>query len=825
MPKSNFLLKLVFSLFILLQIFNPLTYADDDTTATTTTGAATTTKADDSVLGISTSTTNVKNKDPSKLLRTSSLLTCMENSQFSSSFFDVTYFPGNTSVVFNIEAVTTISSKVEIEFQVIAYGLNIIQRSINLCSLNEKSLCPLSAGRIDISSTYQITSDVVDNIPSVAYTVPDLDALVRVYAYSLDDDGNADTSDPVACVLAPLTNGKTVQTKYASWPIAAISGVGVLTSAFYSVMGHSATSAHIASNSISLFVYFQNLAITAMMGVAKVPPIAAAWTQNFQWSMGIINAGFMQKIFKWYVQATGGTSTNILANKSILSIYVQKLKNKLKHKLAKRAITLSGSFDDSVFDDTSVYTTNERNITAVASKTLLVRGIERVAYKADIELSNFFLTGIVFLLFFIFCMCLLLFCLKSLLELLVRTKAMNPDNTKFFEFRKSWGNIIKGTMYRIALIAFPQVTLLCIWEFTQQDSVACMVDSAVILLIILCLMVYGTTRVVIKGLQSSKIYKNPAYLLYGDSEFLNKYGFLYVQFKATAYWWLVPLISYSLLRSLFVAALQTKGKAQSLIVFIIELFYFVGLCVFRPYMDKRTNIFNISIHLINLLNSIFFLFFSNLFGQPMIVSSVMAIVLFVMNAVVALYLLVFTIVTCVLAVLHKNPDSRYQPMKDDRVSFIPRAGGMATMDNKAAELNDLSKAVMVTNETENQKLQRDNAFQLGSQSDSSKRKLLMDDDNEDYELESNSIWSKKDSFGRQQQTQSDDPDVVTRSESYLDVQQPLSSLNNQNHSQQPPLSNSAQYYSQTNNNNNNPYQNFTSNNRNTNNNPYSSGYR
>ncbi|RKP28913.1 TRP-domain-containing protein, partial [Metschnikowia bicuspidata] len=40
----------------------------------------------------------------------------------------------------------------------------------------------------------------------------------------------------------------------------------------------------------------------------------------------------------------------------------------------------------------------------------------------------------------------------------------------------------------------------------------------------------------------------------------------------------------------------------------------------------------------------------------------------------ALFLLIFTVVTCVLALVYKNPDARYQPMKDDRVSFLPRLG-------------------------------------------------------------------------------------------------------------------------------------------------------
>lgn len=646
----------------------------------------------------------------SRHLRTSSLLTCMENSAFTASYFDVRYYPGNQSVVFKIDATTTISENVTIKAEVITYGLKVVERTFNLCSLNEDTLCPLSAGRIDVRSSYSISSSITNQIPNVAYTIPDLDAQVRVVVYAEDDTSQ---SDPLACVQAVLSNDKTVQTKYASWPIAAVSGVGVLTSGFVSVIGYSTTAAHIASNSISLFIYFQNLAITAMMGVSRVPPIAAAWTQNFQWSMGIIKVDFMQSIFDWYVQATGGVSTVVVANRDILSISVQK---RNLERLAKR-LTLASSSDysfDSLLDNSDLYTTTERNTTEYSSRILVLRGIERVAYKAGIELSNFFLTGIVFFLFFLFCVVVCLIFFKALLEVLTRARLMS-ESTNFFQYRKSWGSIIKGTLFRLAIIAFPQVSLLSIWEFTQIDSPAVVVSAVVMLVVVTGVLAYGATRIMIKGRESMRLYKNPAYLLFGDINFLNRFGFLYTQFQADKFWWLVPLLTYSLLRSLFVAVLQNYGKAQAMVVFVIELFYFAALCWIRPYMDKRTNAFNIAIHLVNLINALFFLFFSNLFKQPAIVSSVMAVILFVLNAVFALFLLIFTIVTCTLALLHRNPDARYEPLKDDRVSFIPKIQGpngpaFQNSSKSEAELFDLRKAAMDTNETDQEKMLRADTF-------------------------------------------------------------------------------------------------------------------
>lgn len=252
---------------------------------------------------------------------------------------------------------------------------------------------------------------------------------------------------------------------------------------------------------------------------------------------------------------------------------------------------------------------------------------------------------------------------------------------KFNEYRQQWGSIIKGALYRLLVIAFPQVAVLCLWELTTRDSAGTVVVAVFLFIIVFALLYQAGTRVFLRGRRSVQQFKNPAYLLYGDGEFLNKFGFVYVQFRADCYYFVLICLTYVFLKSLFVAVLQKQGKAQSVIVFAIELIYLVGVCYIRPFMDKRTNAFNITIAVINTINALFFMFFSYIFGQPQIVGSVMGIVYFVLNAAFALFLLVFTIVTCVLALVYKNPDTRYQPMKDDRVSFIPR------FDNKKGDRN------------------------------------------------------------------------------------------------------------------------------------------
>lgn len=631
----------------------------------------------------------VSASNSTKSLLALSLLTCMDNSQVWSSYFDVVYYPSQKVVNFDIQAVSNINGvNVTATIQLIVYGLKVLSQDVDLCDLSELlGICPLTSGHLDISYKYDVPSLISNQIPGVAFTIPDIDARVRINL------NNKESGAPLACVEATVTNGKTVQTKYAAWPIAAISGLGVITSGVISVIGHSSTAAHIASNSMSLFVYFQSLAITSMLAVAKAPPIAAAWAQNFQWSLGVIRTAFIQDIANWYLQSTGGTPTNILGDNHY-SISVQKRSfdfnnNPLAQtfgnpiELAKRAITLDT--DHSGLSDrlnSTLYTTNEKEA-SLGTKVLVLRGIQRVAYLAHIEITNLYMTTTIFLLFFAFLVVAVMTFFKAIIEICIRSKMMNEG--KFLEYRLQWLNIIKGAMFRLLVVSMPQVLVLGLWELTVHDSAGIVVVAVFLIIVNLGLLVYAAAKVILRGRRSVRDHKNAAYLLYGDGRFLNKFGFVYVQYRADCYYFLIVTLAYVLFKTLFVAVLQSHGRVQAVIVFVIELAFCVAVCWIRPYMDKRTNGFNITISVINTINALFFMFFSYVFGQPQVVAAVMGVVYFVLNAAFALFLLIFTIVTCTLALVYKNPDTRYQPMKDDRVSFLPRMGAKS---NKAAAGQD-----------------------------------------------------------------------------------------------------------------------------------------
>ena len=522
------------------------------------------------------------------MLTTSSLQTCQANSSFSANLFQVALTPGNKTVSFNVNGESSISGNVLIELQLVAYGLNVYSTTLNPCEIGLSGLCDMHPGNVQIHSANNvIPASVLSQVPGVAYTVPDLQATVRVLFNS------SKTGEPLACVEANLSNGKTVDQEAVAWVTAIIAGLGLIASAITSGLGHSNTAAHVASNALALFGYFQSQAFIGMTAV-PLPPIVASWTQNFQWSMGIIRVGFLETLATWYQRSTGGTAAQLLEELAVESVLLEK---RSLGDLVTRATTSDSG---------------------ASGNTVVLHGIRRVGFRAGIESTNVFMTGYIFFLVFVIFTVMAVIIAKLMCELLV--KAGHLKGEKFQDFRNGWTTVLKGVLYRIALIGFPQMVVLCFWEFVQKDSGGEVVLAVFSLFTMLGVLAWAASKVIRLARRSISMHKNPAYILYSDPVSLNKWGFLYVQFKATAYYFVVPILGYILIKGLFIGTVQSSGVVQSIALVIIEAAMLITVCILRPYMDKKTNAFNISICAINFVSAVFLLVFTGVFDQPVSLS-------------------------------------------------------------------------------------------------------------------------------------------------------------------------------------------------------------
>jgi hypothetical protein len=522
----------------------------------------------------------------------------------------------------------------------------------------------MSTGQIDIQSNVLLDASTVNQIPSIAYGVPDLDATVKIQI-----NGTSQPDVSLACVEADLSNGQTVDQKGVGWTTAVIAGMALVASAVTSGLGHSNTAAHVAANALSLFGYFQAQAIIGLTSV-PLPPIVQSWTQNFQWAMGIIEVDFLQSIFTWYQKSTGGTPATLL--NTLTTTSVQVTKRSLEATVGKR------SMDKTIQLLNVAHALSKRTNTATTTTgAYVVKGMKRVAFRASIEATNLFLTGLTFFCIFIVFTIIFVALFKGYCELAVKMKWMKND--KFQDFRNGWFTVLKGIMFRMVLIGYPQMTILCLWEFTQVDS-----PAEVVLAIFFFFfgmtgtLAWAAMKVIRIAKRSVDMHKNPAYILYSDPSALNKWGFLYVQFRATAYYFILPTLVYILIKGMFIAFGQKSGTVQAIALVLIEAAVLIAASVIRPWMDKSTNSFNISICAVNFLNAIFLLVFTDVFNQPGLVTGVMGVVFFVYNAAFSLVLLILVLIATIYAFIRKNPDTRYQPMSDDRASFIKSQTALTT---------------------------------------------------------------------------------------------------------------------------------------------------
>jgi len=596
------------------------------------------------------------------VIESNSLNSCKSGSNFTATLFNVAYTPKNNSITVNINGVSSITGNVTAQLEVIAYGFTILNDTIDPCAEDLAGFCPMQTGQINIQTNIDVPSDVSKTVPGIAYSVPDLDGVVRVYVTSLD------TNQVIACMEADLSNRKSVYQPAVGWATAVIAGIGLVAAGVTSGLGHPNTAAHVAANAVSLFGFFQAQAIIGMTSVT-MPPIVQSWTQNFQWSMGIIRIGFLQNIATWYQRATGGTPTTYLSTLSTISVQVQKraVKRSLQSMAAVASYASRGARYLAKRADSS---------TTTVANTKVVRGIDRVGFRAGIEQTNIFMTGLIFFIFVLFMTAILVALTKAILDGCAKAGWMKSD--KFLEFRNGWKIVIKGILFRLVLLGFVQMSVLCLWELVERDSAAEVILALIVFISMAAALGWASFKVIQLAKKSVTMHKNPAYILYSDPQCLNKWGFLYVQYRATAYYFVVAVLCYILAKAVFIAFAQNSPVAQAVGLVIVEAVALIGVSVIRPFMDKKTNVFNISIASVNFLNAIFLLVFSDAFGQPEMVSGVMGVIFALYNVIFAAVLLIMVLVASIYAIASKNPEVRYQPMRDDRGSFIKSQAALTT---------------------------------------------------------------------------------------------------------------------------------------------------
>ncbi|KAH7026091.1 uncharacterized protein B0I36DRAFT_375978 [Microdochium trichocladiopsis] len=575
-----------------------------------------------------------------QMLYSTSLNTCQANSGFTASHFEVVFLPKNNTIILKLSAISTIEGNIVVNFAILAYGISIESKSIDPCALKVSGFCPMVASQLpDLEFEETLDPSVAAMIPSIAYNFPDIDAKVHITI------NMADTGAQVACIEAPISNGKTVDLVGVKWATALVVGLALVTSAALSTVGHYNAASHVAASALSLVGYYQSQALSGMIEV-PLPPVVQAWTQDFQWSLGVLNVGFLQDIYTWYLRSTGGTPSHVLNSVGTVSVEVQ-----------KRALDLF-----------------KRDEVQTGYGAYVISGPDRVAFRENMDATNIFLTGLVTYVIVMIFSCIFVALAKFIMDGMAKVRIIKHD--RFIDFRASWLPTLKGILYRITLIGFPALCFLCLLEFKRRDSPALVVLAVAFLIGTLATLGYAAYTVIVIARRSIVLHKNPAYSLFAEDSALNRWGFLYIQFRASAYYFVAIMLGYMFVKSLVIAV--ASGIALAIALMIVEAAALIGASVMRPWMDKKMNSFNIAIAAINFFNTICILIYTEVFGQPGIVTSVAGVVFWVVNAIFTTVLLLMIIISTLFVLFRENPDTRYRFMGDDRTSFVKSQSHLAT---------------------------------------------------------------------------------------------------------------------------------------------------
>ncbi|KAK8035304.1 calcium spray protein [Apiospora rasikravindrae] len=620
------------------------------------------------LVGLTTAQANPQStKLPSRVLESTSLVTCQENSGFQASKFHVIFNPESGKINVDLIATSSIEGNAVFDVQVSAYGYPIQTLIVNPCDVGFRGLCPMVSGRFgDNPFSVDVPKDALGKIPGIAYTFPDLDAKVRILVNMTSGDRNGQT---VACLDARISNGKTVDLIGVKWASAVVAFLALISSAVISGLGYTNAASHVAANAVSLFGYFQAQAMAGLCGM-PLPPIVQAWTQDFQWSMGLVKLTFMQDIFTWYQRSTGGEASRLLDTLRSVSVAVQK-KRSLVEEPAAKVMTRAAAMMPRVAQNAARSITKRANV-ATASGSYVVYGIQRAGFQAKIESTNIFMTALI-----MFCV-IMAFTIIAVVAWKGLCEVLFKKSNKFNDFRNGWKVVLKGILFRITLLGYPLIATFCLWELTQNDSPAEMVLAVAFFLLITASLVWATWTVMRIARRSVALFKNPAYTLFSDLTTLNKWGFLYIQYRASAYYFTFPAMLYTFVKACFIAFGQKSGVAQAVGLLLIEAGALIANSVLRPWMDKTTNSFNIAISFFNFLNAIFLLIFTSVFDQPPLMTGIIGILFWIFNAAFTLVLLLMIIITTGLLLFKNNPDARYQFMADDRTSFMKSGTNLNT---------------------------------------------------------------------------------------------------------------------------------------------------
>lgn len=101
---------------------------------------------------------------------TRSMSTCMEDSGLIATIFRITYYPDLGKMVYRVDGMTSIEGEVIVNLIIMAYGIQVLNKTIDPCILKMPQLCYLQPGPLtQIEGESDVPVDISSHIPGTLF--------------------------------------------------------------------------------------------------------------------------------------------------------------------------------------------------------------------------------------------------------------------------------------------------------------------------------------------------------------------------------------------------------------------------------------------------------------------------------------------------------------------------------------------------------------------------------------------------------------------------------------------------------------------------------
>ncbi|KAL8772185.1 MAG: hypothetical protein Q9209_002620 [Squamulea sp. 1 TL-2023] len=588
------------------------------------------------------------------VLKTSGFTSCLDDSAISVTKLHVEYDRSKGIVIFDVGGNSAKVQNVTASLTVSAYGNEVYRKDFNPCDQESKvaQLCPVPAGSFSAQGSQPVTQAYANQIPSIAFTIPDLDGEAKMELKS------ADGGQDLACIQSAVNNGKTAEVPAVSYIAAGIAAAALLLTGLSALGSAGSAGSHPHSPSFGDIVgWFQSIAQNGMLSVSY-PPVYRSFSKNFAFSGGLIPWNSMQSSIDGFRKATGGNltkdSVEYLRNSTLVYSHGSKSGPTAAHKRALGPLLGDSTLHirgDVVTAINSTQLGNSTDSNEDNKVTHIVHGIQGYVEQLTIPQSNTFMTVLL-----IFAIILATIAVGILLfKVILETWALfGSFPTKLTGFRKRYWGLLGRTITNLILLLYGVWTLYCVFQFTNGDSWAAKALAGVTFAIFTAILAVFTFRIW-QLARRSKRAEGDTSVLFEDKETWRKYSLFYDNYKR-GYWWLfMPAIVYMFAKGCIIAAGNGHGLVQTAGQLIIEALMLALILWNRPYATKGGNWINVFIQVVRVLSVVCILVFVEELGIAQSTKTVTGVVLIAVQSVLTVALAILIAVNSIIVCCQENP--------------------------------------------------------------------------------------------------------------------------------------------------------------------------